>query len=330
VAIGFNEMNASDKALFTAKGLKGFGIGLPQGVDEQLQAYAALVDKQTYARMVAAAKAIAANPSQALSGMVASLKGDTKDALLGVYLSWMQADSQALGELSGKIVGAAIVDTVAATTGIAVVKNSAQIAEGLAKIGSKVSVFTGKELERIAKNALVNSGGVVSWKTGQPLLDMSLLSPTQKGMMGELFGPNTIQKIIPDGLKIGRTPGVGQTGIDDLYKVNRTGVDYVVVEYKFNTSSLGSTADGAQMSDSWLRGDTTKYQRILESVQGDVASATAIRSSMDAGRVEKWVVRTMPDGSTKITVLDAVGQVKNVDTSKILIPKNNPYGVKYE
>jgi filamentous hemagglutinin len=35
--------------------------------------------------------------------------------------------------------------------------------------------------------------------------------------------------------KLGRS-AVGKTGIDDLYKVNKPGVDYVVVEYKFDST----------------------------------------------------------------------------------------------
>jgi filamentous hemagglutinin len=44
-----------------------------------------------------------------------------------------------------------------------------------------------------------------------------------------------------------------------------------------------------------------------------------------AGRVEKWVVRTLPDGSTEIRVLDAAGKPKAIDTSKILLPGSNPF-----
>lgn len=72
------------------------------------------------------------------------------------------------------------------------------------------------------------------------------------------------------------------------------------------------------MGDSWLRGDQTGYNRILESV--GVREADAVTDAR-AGRVEKWVVRTRPNGSTEIQVLDAAGKPKAVDTSKILPPR---------
>jgi hypothetical protein len=52
-------------------------------------------------------------------------------------------------------------------------------------------------------------------------------------VVGELFGEETIKRILPDAQRISRAMHVGQNGIDDLYKVNKPGVDYVIVEYKF-------------------------------------------------------------------------------------------------
>lgn len=69
-----------------------------------------------------------------------------------------------------------------------------------------------------------------------------------------------VKQIVPDGTKIGRIPELGQTDIDDLYKVARPDVDYVVIEYKFDKSALGNTTDGKQMSDAWLRGDKNGLQ----------------------------------------------------------------------
>lgn len=153
---------------------------------------------------------------------------------------------------------------------------------------------------------------------------MGQLTNAQKARVGELFGESTVKQIVPDGSKIGRAPLPGQTGIDDLYKVARPDVDYVVIEYKFDRSKLGTTLDGTQMSDSWLRGDSTGYDRVLESVGSK--SADLVADALRAGRVEKWVVRTMRDGSTQIQVLDAMGKVKMVDTSKLLVPGGSGLG----
>jgi filamentous hemagglutinin len=65
----------------------------------------------------------------------------------------------------------------------------------------------------------------------------------------------------------------------------------------------------------------------LESV-GDANKSLAndVTNALNAGRMEKWVVRTLPDGSTQIRVLDALGNVKGVGTSGIM-PTPNALGV---
>lgn len=170
-----------------------------------------------------------------------------------------------------------------------------------------------KQLDSVAEKALLNSGGKFDIM-GNPILDMKSLTNDQKRAMGELFGENTVKQIIPDGQKLARMPGVGETGIDDLYKVNRPDVDYVVIEYKFDKSSLGSTNDGKQGSSSWITGS----ERIAKAVGKD--AAPDVRVAIEAERTETWVVRTLPDGSTKVQVLDTLGNVKptNADVSKIL------------
>jgi len=174
-------------------------------------------------------------------------------------------------------------------------------------------------LDKAATDALVKSGGAIDNVTGQPLLSMSQLTNAQKSAAGELFGENTVKQIVPEGTKLARVPGVGETGIDDLYKVSRPDVDYVNIEYKFVTdpkkagsSSLDSTLDGKQGSQSWLMGS----DRLERSVGAD--TAIDVRKAINSGRTETWVVRTYADGSTEIQVLDAMGKPKIVDTSKLL------------
>ena len=75
-------------------------------------------------------------------------------------------------------------------------------------------------------------------------------------MVGELLGANAVQNVMPGATRLGGIGEVGSQGIDDLYEVMNESVDYVIVEYKFDTSKLGNTADGAQMSDGWVLGTT--------------------------------------------------------------------------
>ena len=150
---------------------------------------------------------------------------------------------------------------------------------------------------------------------------MSKLSNSQKGLMGELFGDNLVKQIIPEGKKLTSMPTIGSQGIDDLYKVNKADVDYVIIEYKFNTAKQGKTKDGLQASHSWITGS----KRIEKAVGKE---AKKVRNSVNAGRTETWLVNVMPDGSSNIKVLDVNGKPKNIDTSKIILPNKSYNGVK--
>ncbi|HEF4760092.1 TPA: hypothetical protein SAN82_002525 [Pseudomonas putida] len=158
---------------------------------------------------------------------------------------------------------------------------------------------------------------------------MKSLSNDQKRVIGEVFGETTVRQIVPDGEKLARMQGTGETGIDDLFKVNRPDVDYVVIEYKFvgdpkkgGNTRLINTSDGKQGSESWMLGAGR-----LEKAVGE-QHASDVRRAVDAGRTETWVVRTGADGATEIQVLDALGKPKPIDTSKILSSQINLSGAQ--
>lgn len=88
-------------------------------------------------------------------------------------------------------------------------------------------------------------------------------------------------------------PIIESQGIDDLYKVNNPDVDYVIIEYKFNTAKQGKIKDSIKM-----------------------------------GRTETWLVNVMPDESSNIKVLDVNGKPKNIDTSKIILPNKSYNGAQ--
>ncbi|CBJ38047.1 protein of unknown function [Ralstonia solanacearum CMR15] len=215
--------------------------------------------------------------------------------------------------------------TAALTGAITTAKTTTGAADAVATaVGKKLDSI----LEKKALEALLDSGGVYD-KSGQPLLDMRKLSNEQKSVMGDLFTENTVKKIVPDGQKLARMPAIGEQGIDDLYKVSRPDVDYVIIENKFvsdtkktGASVLGSTADGKQGSTSWITGS----ERLQNAVGEE--NAIAVENSIRAGRTETWVVTTRPDGSTEIQVLDSAGKPKPVDTSKILFPGRNAVGAQ--
>ncbi|MDB0521548.1 hemagglutinin repeat-containing protein [Ralstonia solanacearum] len=249
-------------------------------------------------------------------GAAVALNKDLTDKLNAIYGNDISGYQQAL---------LAIRVTVALTGATTTAKTATGLTEA-------VVTAVGKKLDRIlekkALDALLDSGGVYD-KSGQPLLDMRKLSNEQKGVMGDLFAENTVKRIVPEGEKLARMPAIGEQGIDDLYKVSRADVDYVIIENKFVSDTkktganvLGSTADGKQGSTSWVTGSN----RLRDAV--GLKNAAAVDDAIKAGRTETWVVTTRPDGSTEIQVLDSLGKPKPVDTSKILPPGRNAVGAQ--
>jgi len=245
-----------------------------------------------------------------------SALGDTLYAELNAKIERMKLALEQGGDQNaeqfGKDIGALVWQAGSIVTGVS------GIAKGgveLAKLGISLSTSGLKTLAGLAKfDALLASGGVVGID-GKPLMDFSKLGSAEKSIIGEILGSKTVEKLLPDAQKFGRTASVGQTGIDDLYKVSRADVDFVVVEYKFGQSVLKKTGDGMQMSDDWVRGAQTGYDRILESVNGDVIKANAIKKSLDSGRVEKWVVHTDSAGGASVWIVDAAGKIAKADSS---------------
>jgi filamentous hemagglutinin len=179
----------------------------------------------------------------------------------------------------------------------------------LARVGVNVGVDGLQALSGLAKfDTLLAKGGLFGLD-GKPLMDFRNLTNPQKAVIGDTLGSAKVEAIVPGAEKIGRVPTVGQTGIDDLYKVKKPDVDYIVVEYKYGSSKLGSTADGVQMSDTWLTGSNTGYNRILESVNGNTQVANSVDKAIQLGRVEKWVVHTDPFGVVTVGVVDKAGKI---------------------
>lgn len=200
------------------------------------------------------------------------------------------------------------------------------------RLSEKAAEVIGKKLDevidRLAEQAFIKSGGIVDSK-GNALIDLKSLSNDHKRVIGEVFGESTVRQIVPEGEKLARMQGVGETGIDDLFRVNRPDVDYVVIEYKFvgdpkkgGNAGLINTNDVKQGSESWSLGSG-----LLEKAVG-IDSARDIAAAIKTGRTETWVVTTGANGSTEIQVLDSLGKLKPVDTSKILASKTNLSGAQ--
>jgi filamentous hemagglutinin len=123
-------------------------------------------------------------------------------------------------------------------------------------------------------------------------------------LKGEAAGQDYMQK---NGFeKISSEKGWNAPGVDDIWKNPNPPPDYVVTEYKYGSSSLGSTKDGVQMSDDWLAGVSTGKNRI-DSALG-IEDALNVNESMKAGAVEKWLLRVDEAGNLTKQVLDSAAK----------------------
>lgn len=99
-------------------------------------------------------------------------------------------------------------------------------------------------------------------------------------------------------------------------------MDYVIVEYKFNTAKQGMTNDGLQASQSWITGGN----RLEKAVGG--SESIKVKNAFENDRAEVWLINVMPDGSSIVKVLDNAGKPKNIDTSKIILPNKSYNGAQ--
>ncbi|SFH27400.1 filamentous hemagglutinin N-terminal domain-containing protein [Pseudomonas sp. NFACC45] len=286
--------------------------------------------------------AVRDNPGAVVDGLMEGIKGLPQSAL-----DSFREGGNAIGEgaavalepeLAAKLNAIYGLDVSTAQQALLLIRtvSAVSMAGTGVKVGGKLTEAAveavGKKLDEVlndaAEKALYRSGGLVG-SDGLPVLDLKELTSDQKRVIGEVLGETTVRKIVPEGQKLARMQGAGETGIDDLYRVNRTDVDFVVIEYKFvgdtkkgGNTSLINTDDGKQGSTSWTLGSGR-----LEKAVGE-QNAPDIRRAIEAGRTETWVVRTGANGFTEIQVLDALGKPKPIDTSKILAFKTNVPGAQ--
>jgi hypothetical protein len=96
-------------------------------------------------------------------------------------------------------------------------------------------------------------------------------------------------------------------GIDGLYKNKNpeSNIEYVVDEAKFGKSQLGTTKDGPQMSDDWLKG----RDRILKAVDGDKELAYTIKEALENGKVERVLSKVDSNGNVVTYRLNSKGEI---------------------
>lgn len=167
------------------------------------------------------------------------------------------------------------------------------------------------ESKPLAMPAKKTTSPAESNKSLEPLVERDSASPNQlttnkqKSLVGEQAGRGYMQNAGFE--RISGDKRWNAAGVDDIWKNTHPPPDYVIAEYKYGSSGLGQTKDGLQMSDDWLSGEKTGFDRIEHAVGHD--QADDILSSLRRGQVEKWLVRTDDNGVVSKAVLDSAGKV---------------------
>jgi len=123
----------------------------------------------------------------------------------------------------------------------------------------------------------------------------------RKGAAGEY---NAHQLMTDKGYKpLGNTNGEylpGSQGIDGIYRHPNPPPDFVITEAKYNTSPLGKTKDGKQMSNDWVT-----EERLLKSGLNKRKAAKVLKGlKNNDGTVNKLLINNKVDGSLVVKTLD--------------------------
>ena len=130
------------------------------------------------------------------------------------------------------------------------------------------------------------------------------LTDYEKATIGEQTAHN---KMLEKGHKpVGeKTDGVyrpGEKGIDGVYKNSNPPPDYIITEAKYGESRLRRTVDDQkQMSDEWILDRLEKKVGLEE--------ADNIKKAMAAGKVDRMVINTKPDGTVLQKTVDPKGNI---------------------
>ncbi|WP_252729896.1 hypothetical protein [Zobellia uliginosa] len=94
-------------------------------------------------------------------------------------------------------------------------------------------------------------------------------------------------------------------GIDGVYENANPPPQYIIAEAKYNTSKLGNTLDGPQMSDDWINGS----DRLTDAVGEEAANQIRLAKMLDPESVQSVLVHIDPAGNVTTSAVDALGNV---------------------
>ncbi|PGM50284.1 hypothetical protein CN947_28285 [Bacillus cereus] len=133
--------------------------------------------------------------------------------------------------------------------------------------------------------------------------EVALKTTKRKGNYGEMkmddfFESQTYTRISDD-----RVLTLDQKivkGIDAVYENSAPPPKYVIAEAKYNTSKLGKTNDGKQMSEDWILGS----ERLDSTLSKEKADGIVEEMLLNPENVQRIVIQVMPDGTIVKKILE--------------------------
>ncbi|PGT04628.1 MULTISPECIES: hypothetical protein [Bacillus cereus group] len=133
--------------------------------------------------------------------------------------------------------------------------------------------------------------------------EVALKTTKRKGNYGEMkmddfFESQTYTRISDD-----RVLTLDQKivkGIDAVYENSAPPPKYVIAEAKYNTSKLGKTNDGKQMSEDWILGS----ERLDSTLSKEKADKIVEEMLLNPENVQRIVIQVMSDGTIVKKILE--------------------------
>lgn len=138
----------------------------------------------------------------------------------------------------------------------------------------------------------------------------------RKGNYGEMKMDRHLENITEINGEAASLTGLGDDAVESLDQTIAKGIDgvyenanpppqYIIAEAKYNTSKLGNTLDGPQMSDDWINGS----DRLTDAVGEEAANQIRLAKMLDPESVQSVLVHIDPAGNVTTSAVDALGNV---------------------
>lgn len=193
-------------------------------------------------------------------------------------------------------------------------KAGKELIESLADDAGDIAKVVTKDAKELIKEAAEKAKKTLD--DALEKFDPKTATNKQKGNFGEMASHDNMVNnpaLKDKGYDLKRIGDDAPSGLDDTIKKGIDGIyenanpppKYVIDEAKYNTSQLGNTKGGKQMSDDWIKDQD--YKRIKDQV--DPKTARDIEKAMQEGRVDKVLSKVDANGKVTTYKVNADGNI---------------------